>query len=139
MADFNIIHHLSFYSWFTLIRGRAVIMTESGIMPQALFQGIMKGFHEDNFMSVFSVKRSYYKVIVLLLSSLRTSGDSFSTIFIKMRPDSIIILYKYSPVRIMLYLMGSGVHFGLVRESGYGNQATCLISDFGKMTVMLQI
>lgn len=77
-------------------------MTESGIMPQALFQGIMKGFHEDNFISVFSVKRSYYKV--LLLSSLRTSGDSFSTIFIKMRPDSIIILYKYSPVRIMLIL-----------------------------------
>ena len=46
-------------------------MTESGIMPQALFQGIMKGFHEDNFMSVFSVKRSYYKVTVFALRSTR--------------------------------------------------------------------
>lgn len=59
-----------------------MIMTESGIMPQALFQGIMEGFHDDNFILVFGVKRSYYKVIVLL-SSFRTSGDSFSTIFIK--------------------------------------------------------
>lgn len=127
MADFNIMHHLSFYSQFTFMRCRAVIMTESGIMPQALFQGIMEGFHDDNFILVFGVKRSYYKVIVLL-SSFRTSGDSFSTISIKIWPDSITLLCRYSPVRIKK-----------VKESGCGNQTTLLMSDFGKMTVMLQI
>lgn len=94
MADFNIVHHLSFYSPFTFIRCRAVIMTESGIMPAALFQGIMEGFHEDNFILVFGVKRSYYKVIVLLLSSFRTSGNFFSTIFTK--SDQIPLLFSIS-------------------------------------------